>query len=110
VETGTALILIAGMAVVTSLTRLPLVPLARRRPRMPAAVDRLLEQIPLAAFAAIIFPAVLRPHGDVDLSASNLYLYAATATVVAARLTGSALLSSALTGIVAAGLLHLAFS
>ena len=86
-ETGAALVLIAGMAAVTYATRLPLFLLSLRRVRLPRLVDRVLEQIPVAAFAAIVVPGVVQPGGHLDLHASNLYLYAALATVLATLLT-----------------------
>ena len=69
--TSTTLILIIGMAVVTYLTRLPLALLSRTRSKLPKVLDRVLEQIPVAAFAAIVFPNVLQPGGHTEISASN---------------------------------------
>jgi branched-subunit amino acid transport protein len=84
VDTASSLVLIAGMAAVTFATRMPLYLLSRRRVELPRPVRLFLEQIPVAAFAAIVFPGVLAPHGDLDLSASNLYLYAALASAAVA--------------------------
>jgi branched-subunit amino acid transport protein len=81
VETGTALVLTAGMAGVTYCTRLPLFLLSLWRLRLPELLDLVLAQIPVAAFAAIVVPGVLAPHGHVDLHASNLYLFAALGSV-----------------------------
>ena len=64
--TSTTLILIVGMAVVTYLTRLPLALLSRTRSKLPKVLDRVLEQIPVAAFAAIVFPSVLQPNGHTE--------------------------------------------
>lgn len=86
-ETGAALVLIAGMAAVTYVTRLPLFLLSARRVRLPRLLRLVLEQIPIAAFAAIVFPGVLQPGGHLKLALSNLYLYAALAAVAAALLT-----------------------
>jgi len=90
VETGTALVLTAGMAGVTYCTRLPLFLLAIWQVRLPLLLDLVLGEIPVAAFAAIVVPGVLAPHGHVDLHPSNLYLYAglasAAAVVVSRRL------------------------
>lgn len=97
------------MAAVTYLTRLPLWYLARHRVRMHPLVDRLLEQIPIAAFAAIVFPGVLQPDGETSLGASNLYLYAAAATVVAALVLRGRLLPIIVVGVTTAVLLRLAF-
>jgi branched-subunit amino acid transport protein len=107
VADSTALILIAGMAVVTYLTRLPLAFMTRRRAKLPKAVDRVLEQIPVAAFAAIVFPAVLQPKGHTDVSASNLYLWAAAVAVVGAILVPRSLVVPLVTGVGTAIALHL---
>ncbi len=106
-ETSTALILIAGMAAVTYLTRLPLRLFVTRRFRLPALVDRILQQIPIAAFAAIVFPGVLQPGGRTDLHASNLYLYAAAATVIAAITLRASVLVTIFVGVATAALLQL---
>ncbi len=100
-ETGAALVLIGGMAAVTYLTRLPLFLLSARRARLPRLLTLVLEQIPIAAFAAIVFPGVLQPGGHVKLAFSNLYLYAALAAVVSARLSRS-LLATIVVGVGAA--------
>lgn len=105
--TSTTLILIAGMAVVTYLTRLPLAFLTRRRAKLPKALDRVLEQIPVAAFAAIVFPTVLQPGGHTDLKASNLYIWAAAVTVVAALIVPRSLIVPLTTGVGTAVVLHL---
>ncbi len=89
--TGTALVLIGGMAGVTYLTRLPLFLLSVRRVRLPRLVDRVLEEIPVAAFAAIVFSTALAPGGKLDLHLSNLYVYAALAAIATAALTRSVL-------------------
>jgi branched-subunit amino acid transport protein len=104
--TSTALILIAGMAVVTYLTRLPLALLARTRARLPKALDRVLEQIPIAAFAAIVFPSVLQPGGHTDLQASNAYLWAALVAVAVAIARPRSLVWPLTVGCVTAVVLH----
>lgn len=40
---------------------------AHRLARVPPSVDRVLRQIPPAALASLVVPAVLRPDGDFDL-------------------------------------------
>jgi branched-subunit amino acid transport protein len=72
------------MAAVTYLTRLPLWFLASRPTSPSPGLARVVEQIPIAAFAAILFPGVLQPGGSTSLDFSNLYLYAAVVTVAAA--------------------------
>ena len=67
--TGAALVLIAGMAAVTYLTRLPLFVLSARRVRLPRLLVHVLEQIPIAAFAAIVFPGVMESKSPKALEA-----------------------------------------
>lgn len=105
VATSTTLILIAAMAVVTYLTRLPLYFLTVRRYDLPPLVDRILERIPTAAFAAIVFPGVVQPSGKTDLHAHNLYLYAAVVTLGAALVLRRSLLGTIMVGIVTATVL-----
>ena len=97
------------MAAVTYLTRLPLWILASRRARPPPRVERIIEQIPVAAFAAIVFPGVLQVDGETRLDASNLYLYAALATVVVAVAVRGRLLPTIAAGTGAAVVLRLLF-
>jgi branched-subunit amino acid transport protein len=97
------------MAAVTYLTRVPLWLLGTRRVSPRPRVDRVLEQIPIAAFAAIVFPGVLQPNGETSLEASNLYLYAAVVTAFAAVGFRGRLLPTILTGTGVAMLLRLAF-
>jgi branched-subunit amino acid transport protein len=106
VATSTTLILIAGMAVVTYLTRLPLYFLTVRRYQLPQLLDQILERIPTAAFAAIVFPGILQPGGRTDLHWSNLYLYAAVVTLGAAMLMRRSLLGTILVGIATASALR----
>jgi len=106
VATSTALILIGGMAVVTYLTRMPLAFLNRRRAKLPKAVDRVLEQIPVAAFAAIVFPSVLQPGGHTEIEASNAYLWAALVAVGVAIARPRSLVWPLAAGCVAAVVLH----
>lgn len=40
---------------------------AHRLAEVPAPVQRVLRQIPPAALASIVMPALLRPQGDLDL-------------------------------------------
>jgi branched-subunit amino acid transport protein len=93
------------MTVVTWLTRLPLIVLSARRVRVPRLVQLVLDQIPAAAFAAIVFPAVLAPHGHLELHASNLYVWAALASVGVAVATRN-LLATIVVGVAVATLLR----
>lgn len=104
--TSTTLILIAGMAVVTYLTRLPLYFLTARGYRITPLVNHVLARIPAAAFAAIVFPGVLQPGGHTDLRASNLYLYTIALTLLAALVLRRSLLGTILVGIFTATLLR----
>jgi branched-subunit amino acid transport protein len=97
------------MAAVTYMTRLPLWPLvSRNRPPHPL-LERVIEQIPIAAFAAITFSSVLQPDGTTRLEASNLYLYAALVTTVVAILLRGRLLPAIATGTITAAVLQLLF-
>jgi branched chain amino acid efflux pump len=107
VATGPALLLISGMALATFATRVPLVQLVRRRVRLPRLFEHVLDAIPTAAFAAIAVPAVLSPRATgLDLSAGNLYLYAAAAAVATTRFTRN-LLVTVLVGVGVALVLRL---
>lgn len=92
-ETGRAVVLIAGMTAATWLTRLPFLVFSTRRIRVPRLVQFVLDQIPAAAFAAIVFPVVLAPHGDLQLRASNLYIWAAVASAAVALATRNLLVT-----------------
>ena len=72
-------------------------------------VERVIEQIPIAAFAAIVFSGVLQPGGSTRVEASNLYLYAALVTVVVAILLRGRLLPAIGAGTITAVLLRLVF-
>jgi branched-subunit amino acid transport protein len=106
VATSTLLTIIAGMAVVTYLTRVPLYFLTVRAYQLPPLLDRILERIPAAAFAAIVFPGVLQPAGKTDLHWSNLYLYAAVVTLATALLLRRSLLGTIVVGILTATVLR----
>lgn len=64
--------------------------LAHRLADMPPSVQRLLRQIPAAALAAIVVPALVRPEGTLDLWQPRL-LAGLVATVVAWRTRNIAL-------------------
>jgi branched-subunit amino acid transport protein len=97
------------MAAVTYLTRLPLWLLASRQATPRPRLERVVEQIPIAAFAAILFPAVLQPDGSTRLDASNLYIYAALVTVVAAVVVKGRLLPTLAVGTITAVALRVVF-
>jgi branched chain amino acid efflux pump len=106
VATSTTLILILGMAVVTYLTRLPLALLSRTRSKLPKVLDRVLEQIPVAAFAAIVFPSVLQPNGHTEIRASNAYVWAALVAVGVSIARPRSLVWPLVTGCTVAIVLH----
>ena len=63
---------------------------AHRMADVPPAVQRILRQIPPAALAAITLPALVRPHGELDLWQSR-FLAGAVAAAVAAKTRNIAL-------------------
>jgi branched-subunit amino acid transport protein len=63
-------ILLAGVGTFTM--RLSFLAAARRLATVPESVQRVLRQIPPAALAAIVVPALLRPEGTVDLTNPRL--------------------------------------
>jgi branched-subunit amino acid transport protein len=95
------------MAAVTYLTRLPLWLLATRRAAPGHRLDPFLEQIPVAAFAAIVFTGVLQPDGETSLGTSNLYLYSAGVAIATAVATRGRLLPTLVAGTAAATVLEL---
>jgi branched-subunit amino acid transport protein len=46
---------------------------ARRMATVPPTVQRLLRQIPPAALAALVVPALVRPEGTIDLLNARLF-------------------------------------
>jgi branched-subunit amino acid transport protein len=63
-------ILLAGAG--TYAMRLSFLAAARRLASVPPVVQRLLRQIPPAALAALVVPALLRPEGTLDLTHPRL--------------------------------------
>ncbi|MGQ0433201.1 MAG: AzlD domain-containing protein [Microthrixaceae bacterium] len=59
-------IILAGIG--TYAMRASFLVFAHRLADVPPSVQRLLRQIPPAALAAIVVPALLRPEGQIDLS------------------------------------------
>lgn len=74
-------ITIALAGVGTFLLRASFLLVAHRLVDMPRRVTRVLEQIPPAAFAALILPALLRPEGELDLWQPTLAVGIAAAYV-----------------------------
>ncbi|MEY2568897.1 MAG: hypothetical protein QOE35_3426 [Actinomycetota bacterium] len=63
---------------------------AHRIATVPPAVQRLLRQIPPAALASLVVPALLRPEGHIDVTQGRLYA-GLIAAVVAWRTRNTAL-------------------
>lgn len=59
--------------------------------RLPQAAERALAYVAPAVLAALVFRAVIRPEGRVDLSLENLRLVAAAGAAVVAWLTRNVL-------------------
>jgi branched-subunit amino acid transport protein len=74
---------------------------AHRLADVPPSVQRLLRQIPPAALASIVVPALVRPHGEIDLFQGR-FVAGAVAALVAWRTR-----NIALTLVVGMGLLML---
>lgn len=76
-------VLIAGMAVATMATRIPVLMLLSRR-QLPEGVFRALRYVPPAVLSAIIFPAVLRPGGEWHFGFDNAALIGSLVAAVVA--------------------------
>jgi branched-subunit amino acid transport protein len=63
---------------------------AHRMATVPPAVQRLLRQIPPAALASLVVPALLRPEGHLDVTQARLYA-GLVAALVAWRTRNTAL-------------------
>jgi len=74
------LLLIAGMAVVTYATRVGFIGVARQFELHPL-LRRSLEYVPVSILAALVFPAVLAPSGQMESPLTNPYVWAALITV-----------------------------
>jgi len=75
------IILILGMAIVTILTRYPLLA-ALSKVSLPTGFKTALEYVPPAVLTAIIVPEVLAPGGTPTITFSNPALIASIAAVV----------------------------
>jgi branched-subunit amino acid transport protein len=85
-------LLIAGMAIVTMATRIPVLVLLSRR-KMPDAVFRALKYVPPAVLSAIILPIVLLPDNKLDISLANETLIASIVAVLVSWRTRNLLLT-----------------
>lgn len=75
-ENTTILITLAGMAIVTYLPRLLPAWFLRNR-KLPPFLVAWLRYVPIAVLAALLLPSLLIQDNQVNLSPSNLYLWAA---------------------------------
>lgn len=82
----TIFLVILGMAAVTYVPRLAPAWLLSRRELNPL-LARWLSYVPVAVLAALTAQSVLAPAGSVDLSAGNLYLWAAVPCLILALRT-----------------------
>ena len=81
---------VVGAGLGTYLMRASFLAFAHRLADVPPAVQRVLRQIPPAALASLVVPALLRPEGSLDLWQERL-LAGAVAAVVAWRTRNIAL-------------------
>jgi branched-subunit amino acid transport protein len=71
-------LLVGGMALVTFLTRYPLLELIGKIP-LPDRLFRALRYVPPAVLAAIIVPSMIMPTGAINLTPMNPFLVAGIA-------------------------------
>jgi branched-subunit amino acid transport protein len=74
-------VLILFMAAVTYATRVGLIGVAKQFEIHPL-LRRSLEYVPVSILAALVFPAVLAPTGNVEPLMANVYVWASVVTVV----------------------------
>lgn len=79
-------IIILGMGVVTYATRVGFIGVARQFELHPL-LRRSLEYVPVSILAALIFPAVLAPSGQLESPLHNVYLWSAVVTCAALAAT-----------------------
>lgn len=72
-------LLILGMAAVTYATRVGLIGVAKQVQLHPM-LRRALEYVPVSILAALVFPAVFAPSGDLESPVTNVYVWAAVLT------------------------------
>lgn len=85
-------LLIAGMAVATMSTRIPVLMLLSRR-KLPDAVTRALRYVPPAVLAAIILPIALLKDGQPYIAFDNATLMASIFAVLISWRTRNLLLT-----------------
>lgn len=88
-------LIISGMGLITYATRLSII-LLLGRITVPAVFWRALRFIPPAVLSALVFPALLRPAGAIDISLGNSRLLAGTLALLVAWRTKNTLLTISL--------------
>jgi len=86
--------LLIAMGAVTYATRISMIALLGRV-EIPGVIRRALRYVPPAVLSAIIAPALLRPDGPLDLSASNLRLLAGLVAILVAWVSKNVMLTIA---------------
>lgn len=74
-------LLIVAMAAVTYATRVGLIGVAKQVQLHPM-LRRALEYVPVSILAALVFPAVFAPTGELESPVRNVYVWAAALTGV----------------------------
>jgi branched-subunit amino acid transport protein len=87
-------LLILGMGAITFAIRLSMI-LLLGRVEMPPLLQRALRYVPPAVLSAIVFPELLRPEGQLDVSFGNERLLAGVLAALIAWRTKSVLLTIA---------------
>lgn len=64
---------VLGAGIGTYAMRASFLAFAHKLADVPPAVQRVLRQIPPAALASLVFPALLRPEGNLDLWQERLF-------------------------------------
>ena len=100
---GNVWLVIIGMAIVTYLTRAPLLLVLARRP-LPSRLRLWLRLIPLAVLPALALPMVLIDHGRLATSLGHPPLWGAIVVVVLASRGVNLLVTVAVAVAVLAGL------
>ncbi len=86
--------IVAAIGIGAYLSRLSFIAALGSR-RVPPVLSRALEYVAPAVLAAIVFPAVVRPDGPIDLTPANLRLLAGLAAGVVAWRTKNVALTTA---------------
>jgi branched-subunit amino acid transport protein len=76
-------IIMIGIGILTFIIRLSFIILADRL-SLPAALQRALNFVPIAALTAILVPAIIQPSGILNISFTNGRLIAGTLAIIIA--------------------------